>query len=118
MAFTYERMPLHCYLCGLVGHLEKRCPSCFNDDFVDPGSEFPFGEWLKAGEVGGTSHLPLQPLQSPTVRPRPTPVRGLQIFEFESQDSQRPFNNKENVSLGGGANHYAAGSSNSLVSIN
>lgn len=27
VAFTYEKMPLYCYLCGLVGHMEKRCPN-------------------------------------------------------------------------------------------
>lgn len=52
IAFTYELMPLYCYLCGIVGHMEKRCPMRYNEDFIDPGKEFSFGEWLKATSKG------------------------------------------------------------------
>lgn len=40
VAFTYELMPLYCYLCGIVGHMEKRCPLRYREDFVDPGKDF------------------------------------------------------------------------------
>lgn len=45
-------MPVYCYLCGVVGHLEKKCPLRYQEDFIDPGAEFPFGEWLKAATTG------------------------------------------------------------------
>lgn len=52
IAFSYERMPVYCYLCGLVGHLEKKCTLRFGEGFVDPGISFPYGEWLKAPSPG------------------------------------------------------------------
>lgn len=50
--FTYERMPVYCFLCGLVGHVERKCRMRFEDGFVDPGRDFPYGDWLKTMEQG------------------------------------------------------------------
>lgn len=44
VAFTYEKMPVYCFFCGLVGHLERKCHLRFREDFVDPGREFQYGE--------------------------------------------------------------------------
>lgn len=52
ISFVYERMLNYCYLCGLVGHLEKKCILRFQDGFVDPRKNFPYGEWLKAPVPG------------------------------------------------------------------
>lgn len=61
-------MPLYCYLCGLIGHMEKKYSVCFMERFIDPGKDFPFGEWLKTaprGEGSGRVRMPLQPIPSP-----------------------------------------------------
>lgn len=88
VAFTYELMPLYCYLCCIVGHMEKRCPSRYHKDFVDPRSNFSFGEWLNAtskGEVAGGIPLPLQPVSASSSR-RPLQDRGEQVFGYEATD--------------------------------
>lgn len=46
IAFTYERMPMYCYLCGVVRHHEKKCMIHFSEGFVDLGKAFPYGEWI------------------------------------------------------------------------
>lgn len=86
VAFTYERMPLYCYLCGLVGHMEKKCPQRFEEGFVDLGTDFPFGEWLKASVINGRgdARLPLQPIPTPISRVPSPNRRGSQIFGFGS----------------------------------
>ncbi|KAL0433047.1 UNVERIFIED_CONTAM: hypothetical protein Slati_2639000 [Sesamum latifolium] len=45
---TYERLPNFCYLCGLLGHIDKYCELRFDDNFHDPGGETPYGPWLRA----------------------------------------------------------------------
>ena len=44
--FKYERLPIFCYRCGIIGHQDKECPQlkmgCFSSD--DDG--FQFGPWL------------------------------------------------------------------------
>ncbi|KAK4430657.1 hypothetical protein Salat_1366400 [Sesamum alatum] len=52
ITFTLERLPNFCYLCGCLGHLSKFFPRRFDDDFVDPGEDTPYGAWLCA-----TNHI-------------------------------------------------------------
>lgn len=85
ISFAYERMPLYCCLCGFVGHMEKKCPSRFADDFVDPGQDFPSGEWLKAvprGVGAGRVRLSLQPIPTPVSRVASANPKGEQVFGF------------------------------------
>ncbi|KAL0443965.1 UNVERIFIED_CONTAM: hypothetical protein Slati_2119200 [Sesamum latifolium] len=61
VTFTYERLPNFCYLCGCLGHIAKYCSKQYEDGFHDPGTETPFGPWLRAPN-------PIKP------RPKATPV--------------------------------------------
>ncbi|KAL0409698.1 UNVERIFIED_CONTAM: hypothetical protein Sradi_1904200 [Sesamum radiatum] len=48
LSFTYERLPNYCYLCGHLGHICKQCDLQFQEGFIDPGDNTPFGPWLRA----------------------------------------------------------------------
>ncbi|KAK4381931.1 hypothetical protein Sango_2920200 [Sesamum angolense] len=48
ISFTYGRLPNYCYLCGHLGHISKQCDVQFQEGFVDPGENTPFGPWLRA----------------------------------------------------------------------
>lgn len=37
ISFTYERLPVYCYLCGIIRHLEMKCDLRFRENIVDPG---------------------------------------------------------------------------------
>ncbi|KAK4414997.1 hypothetical protein Salat_2606800 [Sesamum alatum] len=45
---TYERLPNFCYLSGKLGHIAKYYEVQFEEGFVDPGSDSPYGSWLRA----------------------------------------------------------------------
>lgn len=39
---TYERLPLFCFLCGIISHSEIKCHSRFDEDFAELVGEFPY----------------------------------------------------------------------------
>ncbi|KAK4426428.1 hypothetical protein Salat_1411400 [Sesamum alatum] len=45
---TYERLPNFCYFCGKLGHIAKYCELQFEEGFVDPGFDSPYGPWIRA----------------------------------------------------------------------
>ncbi|CAN0876123.1 hypothetical protein LINGRAHAP2_LOCUS11122 [Linum grandiflorum] len=40
---AYERLPIFCYNCGIVGHIQKEC-----DKELVPEEELQYGGWLRA----------------------------------------------------------------------
>ncbi|KAK4397799.1 hypothetical protein Sango_1255400 [Sesamum angolense] len=46
VSFTYERLPNFCYLCGLLGQVDRNCVRCYEEGFVESGGELQYGEWL------------------------------------------------------------------------
>lgn len=53
---TYERLPMFCFLCGVLGHGEAQCPTRFNDEFQEPDYCFLFEN--NSHDIGAP--LPLQ----------------------------------------------------------
>lgn len=105
ISFSYERLPVYCYLCGLVGHMEKKCKLRLGDGFVDPSKSFPYGEWLKVPNPGSrhTESRPMGPtgLQHQGGLWRESSIRGLQTFGFSNVgrgevSSSRIVGDKEN----------------------
>ncbi|KAL0421029.1 UNVERIFIED_CONTAM: hypothetical protein Slati_3125800 [Sesamum latifolium] len=45
--FTYERLPNFCYLCELLGHIDKYCEIRFSDGFSTLDAPPPYGAWLR-----------------------------------------------------------------------
>lgn len=83
ISFTYERLPIYCFLCGRVGYMEKKCQLRFDDGFVDPGRDFPYGEWLKAFKQGANfMRARLVPATVSSTRNS----RGSSIFKFASPE--------------------------------
>ncbi|KAL0433730.1 UNVERIFIED_CONTAM: hypothetical protein Slati_2707300, partial [Sesamum latifolium] len=74
--FTYERLPNFCYLCGKLGHIGKYYELHFSADFVDPGSDSPYGSWMR-----------------PTIQPGP--------HGSSAQSTGSPFSNSGKDSPGG-----------------
>ncbi|KAH9708700.1 reverse transcriptase domain-containing protein [Citrus sinensis] len=44
--FKYERLNVFCFICGLLGHTEKNCPSLY--ECTTATIPKPFGHWMKA----------------------------------------------------------------------
>ncbi|CAI9114848.1 OLC1v1015657C1 [Oldenlandia corymbosa var. corymbosa] len=50
LQFSYDNLPLYCYYCGHVGHIEKQCETKKEDAKRGTIDEEQFGDW---GELGG-----------------------------------------------------------------
>lgn len=45
MDFKYERLNIFFFICGLLGHTERNCPSLYEN--VDDQVTKPYGPWMK-----------------------------------------------------------------------
>ncbi|TXG60871.1 hypothetical protein EZV62_012234 [Acer yangbiense] len=48
MILRYERLPNHCFKCGMVNHFTSECADEDPVPLVNGKAEFPFGIWLRA----------------------------------------------------------------------
>lgn len=46
--FKYERLPVFCHFCGLLGHDLNRCSSHYAAEKNGGVGEYQYGDWLKA----------------------------------------------------------------------
>lgn len=53
--FKYERLPLFCHYCGLLGHDTKHCVSYYATLKNEGEVVCPYGDWLKAGRLRTSS---------------------------------------------------------------
>lgn len=99
----------------IYAHMEKHCPTHYSEDFIDPGSNLPYGVWLKATPMGkslGGVRLSLQPILLPHA-PLNIPSAS---FCFGSQGKGSYSRVMENsLPVGGNGNHGVL-SSTSLIS--
>ncbi|KAL0433775.1 UNVERIFIED_CONTAM: hypothetical protein Slati_2711800 [Sesamum latifolium] len=84
ITFTYARLPNFYYLCGVICYIAKFCPLRYNDDFVDPEDNLPFGPWIRANHQPRFNNLmPGTARQAYNFRDQP------QFSEFRSPASYR-----------------------------
>lgn len=56
--FKYERLPIFCYFCGILGHDLRHCASHYAVERHGGGEvDYQYGEWLKA--IGGWQRSPI-----------------------------------------------------------
>ncbi|KAK9986874.1 hypothetical protein SO802_031825 [Lithocarpus litseifolius] len=56
VTFKYERLPMFCYFCGLLGHDLHHCPLHFVKKKEGVGVDYQYGDWLKLD--GGRAKSP------------------------------------------------------------
>lgn len=47
IAVTYKRLPVLCFLCGILGHGESNCPTRYEKGFEEPTEGFKYGSSMR-----------------------------------------------------------------------
>ena len=68
--FKYERLPLFCYFCGMLGHDLKHCAVHYAVEKQGGSVEYPYGEFLKV--AGGRGRI----VQPQKFNPKSNPEEG------------------------------------------
>ncbi|KAK4428665.1 hypothetical protein Salat_1166300, partial [Sesamum alatum] len=84
LGVAVNRLPNFCYFCGNLGHIAKYYELQFEEGFVDPGSDSPYGPWLRAllpirGRGQPSRHDP-SVASKPDKNPGTSQPRGAAIF--------------------------------------
>lgn len=84
----YERLPTFCFFCGILRHGEAKCPMRYEDGFVEPEGELPYGSWMRANsETQGVMRgagLRLIPAEGPVLRDAGKEHRDKAVFSFNA----------------------------------
>ena len=48
VTYKYERMPMFCNYCGVLGHDIHHCPTHFSASKMEKSIDYQYGDWLKA----------------------------------------------------------------------
>ena len=88
VTYKYERLPLFCHFCGLLGHDLKHCAEHFARCKNGGEVVYQYGEWLKA--AGGRSRSP--PRMGPAKNHHPNTVNPT---EAQTDNSSSPVRRSE-----------------------
>lgn len=86
----YERLPAFCFLCGIMGHGEAKCPTRYEVGFEELEGELPFGSWMRANlethNLTGAGGLSVRVTPVDGILPHNTGGgrRGSEIFSVSS----------------------------------
>nr|XP_023910504.1 uncharacterized protein LOC112022158 [Quercus suber] len=64
VTYKYERLPLFCHYCGILGHDIRHCPAHFTASKAAATVEYQYGDWLKA-ENGRSKSPPRRSKENP-----------------------------------------------------
>ncbi|KAK7852267.1 uncharacterized protein CFP56_039359 [Quercus suber] len=80
VTYKYERMPMFCHYCGILGHDIRHCPAHFLALKTEKAIDYQYGDWLKAD--GGRR-------KSPPRRSQDSTPRAASMENFDDQDKER-----------------------------